>query len=392
VIIAVAVYSILIIGLGLWISMYYAKASQSVLSILDKREQPFVLFVYLIASPIAWAFYAWEPVGIANMFQQLTSNGIIGAGKSNESLSEFLARESLVFNRRRYLLFVAIVTIATAAIWVVGVTSSRNTFKFGFSQFWWSANPIYFWAVWLPLAFVILYMLLWIVIRRALAVRAINRVFDAFLIEPKLFHPDRANGFGPIGQYTAQISLLVVVAGIWVFLTIAYPMFFGQPANVKSDVLLYLLIYAIGVPIALVWPAWESHGVMKKARSQALESLAGQIRALLSTMAAEDLRMEVRPSRTDVPGARQRSSCLRALIGSASRRRPHNVHDEELPLQLERVKGKVELLQALVQQYKLIEREYRTWPFGTAVLSRYWLATIIPLILSITSIAVEIYF
>ncbi len=65
--------------------------------------------------------------------------------------------------------------------------------------------PAYFWAVWLPLVFVNVYMLVWIVLRQTMMIANIQRLLRLFAVEPVPFHPDRCSGFAPIGGYATDI-------------------------------------------------------------------------------------------------------------------------------------------------------------------------------------------
>jgi hypothetical protein len=81
--------------------------------------------------------------------------------------------------------------------------------------YWWRVVPAYFWAVWLPLVFVNVYMLVWIVIRQTIMIASIQRLLRLFAVEPVPFHPDRCSGFAPIGSYATDIVRVALIVGGW---------------------------------------------------------------------------------------------------------------------------------------------------------------------------------
>lgn len=221
--------------------------------------------------------------------------------------------------------------------------SPSNPFLYGLPAPWWLLNPFHFWIVWVPLVFVNVYMMTWIVIRQAFATVAFTRLFRVFEIDPKPFHPDKCNGFAPLGDFSTRTALIAVLFGFWVSGVISYPMFFGQPINLKLDTILALVLYVLIVPAVLIPPVWECHREMVNAKQQTLDSLAERIQGLLDETNLETM-----------------------------------VSDKEA-------------LEGLIERYRLLETELRTWPFRPLALRRFGVSAVTPLLSTAVSFVIDNY-
>ena len=67
-------------------------------------------------------------------------------------------------------------------------------------------GPAYFWGIWLPLVFINVYMLVWIVLRQTIMIANIQRLLRLFAVEPVPFHPDRCSGFAPSAATPPTLS------------------------------------------------------------------------------------------------------------------------------------------------------------------------------------------
>src|SRR5216683_3200156 len=253
------------------------------LSMYDRQEFPYDLFLYVFATPIAWIFYAQESLQVKRIFESLLENGVlIKNTPTSPSLEEFIKKEILTLNQsKRYLFIVLGLALLIVIVFVSTSFIPKNSFQFGYHEFWWRINSFYFVGVFLPLAGLNISIDIWIFTRRALTIHLLNKILGECRICPQLFHPDQSNGFAAIGDYSVNVSPLVAIAGLWVYLAIAYPTFFGESINLKYDTIIYLIIYAAVVPTFLLFPVRKIHFEMKKAKAEALEVIAKKIRPLL---------------------------------------------------------------------------------------------------------------
>ena len=356
---AIAINAILSIGLGGWLTVAFPV--HDMLSPFQSKTVFIEVFIYCIFLPSVWIFFTWEPLGILHIFQNLEKNHVLENGQGSmryATIEEFLKAEHVDFNRWSYFIIALASTICFFIIWWLATFTPQNPFWFNHRTVWWQHDPWYFWIVWVPLVYVNWYMTTWIIIRRLVTSHLIGKLLNSFRIVPRLFHPDRANGLSPIGNYPLRFAPLVTLVGIWVFLVIAYPVFFGEAINLKFDTLLYLAIYIFFIYAGLIGPVWKAHVFMKNAKQQMLESLAEQIRSLLAITQ---------------PVSDQRAVSLLE-------------HTQQQAYQPKEMIELVELIEALERKYRMVERELHPWPFNTLSLSEFLISTGIPLASTILTV------
>jgi hypothetical protein len=203
-------------------------------------------------------------------------------------------------------------------------------------------------------------MALWILVRRFTTVRIINHLMDRFFIRPRLFDPDKANGFSSIGSYAVQMAPLVMLSGIWVFLAFAYPVFFGERLNVKVDTVLYLVVYITLAPLLLIAIIRRTHEKMKRSKEQKLAAIALQIQYLISMLDSEKQGNNVgapAPQETKPDG---------------------------------NLSGQLSELETAEHLYSLVEKEQHTWPLNLANVQRYILQVTFPLITTFGSFIYQV--
>jgi hypothetical protein len=141
--------------------------------------------------------------------------------------------------------------------------------------------PVYFWAVWLPLVFVNVYMLVWIVVRQTIMIANIQRLLRLFAVEPVPFHHDRCSGFAPIGAYATDIVRVALIVGGWALVLLLSGPATGHALYVAPHTLFLVVVQVLLTPYLLLGPVWYAHRVMRRARDQALQRVADRIRAQL---------------------------------------------------------------------------------------------------------------
>lgn len=331
---AICIHGFLGIGAGIIISRFYEIRDREFLSVLDVREMPLAVFILMIVMPLIWALYAWQPKQVIQCINLLHENEVIGEAKdSRTSLGRFTCTATKSLNCDLGGLLAAIATVAIAIVWILNLSPS-NPLLHGFPYAWWDINPWYFWLCFVPLLSVSYYMMAWIVLRQIAAIAIFARLFDAFEVHPKLFHPDLCNGFAPIGDFALRLALIIIVFGCWVCMLIAFQMLFDQPINTKIDTTILLIAYVLMVPITLFPPAWSAHAVMVEAKQRALNSLAKRIQ--------------------------------------------HELYESDA----ERMVTNRDLLELLEARYDLMQREFKNWPFRPIALRNFGVSSLAPFLTS----------
>lgn len=342
---AAGAYAVMCLGAGTVISVLYERAGREFFGILDLRELPVALFVYLVAAPIIWALYGRQPWWILQIFEGLSESGVLIEPERGTTLCGFVqqavnARASKV----RYVVAAAFVGLGGVLVPVATAYGPYYRYFFGFPTSWWLINPVYFWVIWVPMVlFLPLYMVASLVVRQVVTVHALGRLFRQFDVEPRLFQPDRCNGFASVGNYAIRSGLAGLFFLLWLAIMISYPTFFKEPMRLDYTTLLPLAIYPVALPVLLLPPVMGAHTAMSKAKARALEAVAIRLRAVLSEREAE---------------------CIRTSMSLAG--------------ELER-------------KYRLMDREYRTWPFYAPTLRRLGLATVLTTVPTLVSIARDVY-
>jgi hypothetical protein len=321
---ATVLHLILVLGPGAAISYFYQQAGQVFLSLFDTRELILAAYSYLIALPTLWLFYTWQVYGVENAINYLR-----GVSEGEPSLTNFIESASKEFNKPTYLYLAILIPLTFIFVWLNSL--GRNTMDFfGLPGIWWNINRIFFWLIFIPHIFVLGYLAVWMVVRGVLAVWLFRKFFTSYRVLPKPYHYDQANGLASIGNYAIKSTLLSVPFGFWGALLIIYPMFFGNPLYFRVDNFLFLIAYILAVPILLLSPVWAAHKTMYAAKVEVLESIAVKLRGVLS-------QMEVGTNNSNA-----------------------------------------EQLEALEKKYRVVEREYKTWPFDYSSVGRLIATTAAP--------------
>jgi hypothetical protein len=225
----VGLYALLALAPGLLISAFGGRLTdREFVKLTDWRELPGALFLYLVLAPVLWTFYLWQPRLIVDVFAGLAEGGVVGAPRAagvtpdaflqgvGATLPRHVAGGPLRLSRGACLAaLAAAIAVATLVAWP---PTALPPFDRLFSEgdlYWWRVVPAYFWAVWLPLVFVNVYMLVWVVIRQTLMIANIQRLLRLFAVEPVPFHPDRCSGFAPIGAYATDVVRVALIVGGW---------------------------------------------------------------------------------------------------------------------------------------------------------------------------------
>jgi hypothetical protein len=170
-------------------------------------------------------------------------------------------------------------SVATLVVWPPTALPPFDRLVPESDVYWWRVVPAYFWAVWLPLVFVNVYMLVRIVLRQTIMIASIQRLLRLFAVEPVPFHPDRCGGFAPIGSYATNIVRVALIVGGWALVLLLSGPATGHGVYVAPHILFLVLVQVLLTPYLLLGPVWYAHRVMREARVRALARVAAGVRA-----------------------------------------------------------------------------------------------------------------
>jgi len=330
---------------------------QDFVKLTDWLELPGALFLYLVLAPVIWTFYLWQPRLIVEVFAGLAKSGAIGrALRAGTAADQVLRQTGRLFAEPAIAYGPVVVTkgallaagcvaisIATLAVWPPTAAPPLDQLVPESDLYWWRIVPAYFWAVWLPLVFVNVYMLAWIVIRQTVMIANIQRLLRHFAVEPIPFHPDGCSGFAPIGSYAVNIVRVALIVGAWALVLLVSGPITGHGLYVAPYTLFLVGVQVVLTPYLLLGPVLYAHRVMNGARERALRLVGAEIRASL-----------LAPSES--------SESLQA-----------NRYQE------------------LEARYRLVEEGYHRWPFGRTAFSRVSITAGLTLAANLAAIAYRMY-
>lgn len=338
---SLASYAVLIVGVGVQISGHYEHIGLKFMSLLNPQEFFFTCTCFLFIVPLIWSFYVWQPKGFFVVEQKLRENGVIGGSETEDKvISEFMYHQVIpMFTDKRFLTLASITILTSPFIWLTNFTRP-NVFNPGNLPLWWSLNPVYKWAIFMPLAFVNVYMTVWILCRQVIIVRSLSRLLRQFYKSVRLFHPDNCNGLAPIGHFATKLGSGGIIFGFWLSAIIGTPVLFGYPPNLKWTTLLGAVCYIIMIPTLLIPPIWEAHLIMLEYRDRTLENLGQKIHSELMSDSVQE-------------------------------------------------RGGKGLVEVLEWRYSLLERELHLWPVRVGEIKRFIVATTGPIISSVIPIVLN---
>jgi hypothetical protein len=337
-VLTVVLYLTLVVVPGLLMSAFGDPLTdREFVRLTDWRELLGSLFLYLVLAPVIWTFYLWQPRLIVDVFAGLAQSGAVGPSRRPDVAADMVLRTMgrsfveptmpgarLSLSKGTLLAVMSLaISIATLAIWPPTAQPPLDRLVPDSELYWWRVIPVYFWGVWLPLVFVNVYMLVWIVIRQTVMIASIRRLLRQFVVEPIPFHPDGCSGFAPIGSYATNIVRVALIIGGWALVLLLSGPISGHGLYVAPYTMFLVVVQVLLTPYLLFGPVWYARRVMTDARDRALQRVSNSIRAALLETDSSDASASV----------------------------PAQYHHLEA-------------------QYRLVEEGYERWPFGRTAFSK----------------------
>jgi hypothetical protein len=286
----------------------------------------------------AFYYYFRMPTYFSAMLTKLRDNGIFASDdiEVGERVSR-LAQDSRI--RAVPIFFAVVVTIFIAALTVLRTTDTG---------YWWEINRINSASV------VVNFMLIWlslsgVVISMAISGVTLNSILVKNEIRVHSLHPDKSGGFSPVGDFSFQLSVMLLLPGImvggFVWASIEADNFRYEYPVLLLEGLAYLVI----VPILFYLPVRGVHKAMVAYRDKLIKQ-----------------------------------TYARYSVENLSKYDPQN---EET---LTNVKGAVEQMDVL-KRLAVHESSYPVWPFGFRTRVGVFVNSILPLTLTFIGIVVQIF-
>ena len=311
------------------------------ISVFQKREFVLATIWIAIISQCVFGFYAWQPIGVEMLFTRLRSSGVMPGLSDDEPLSDFL-RDCLAKPLNCPWTMVVGVLYVVAVVLLVLVP---NWFGAKATPIWWSIHPLYFWTGYSAHHMVGGYVLYWGLIRQAVVVRALYILFERSEVRPKLMHPDGCMGLSAVGSYTFLLCTPVILFGLaWAVRVGLMPIATEKGPDLLATcaTCVRIGIYPVFVCAFLVVPAIAPHRALRKAREEALEKIAVQIRERL-----RDADSNPTPSNT-------------------------------------------EALNALEHRYAMVYENFTTWPFRAHVMRNFCIVAVLPLLPTVVPMVIDL--
>lgn len=101
----------------------------------------------------------------------------------------------------------------------------------------------------------------------------LRRLFTGFDVRIRPFHPDKAGGLSPLGNFTLRLSYLITASGLLLVaipITRDYVMHGTLRLVLSQDIIVGIIAYLILAPIAFFAPLSVAHSSMNLAKSSLL--------------------------------------------------------------------------------------------------------------------------
>jgi hypothetical protein len=359
---ALTAYAAFELGIGFLLSWYYTRVEpHHITSLFDFPDLLLTIVMYLVIVPVFWALYVPEPPRIVRVIDGLIATGALGRGaQERDHIRRFVGKQIAFCNRFWPLLLVAVAIPVIGAVLELPTIDKPGVDRYLFNHstdHWWHVNTPYF-VAWNVMLYVNYYILTCLLIQRICAIVIINRTLERFPPEAQLFHPDRANGFGPIGTYIVRSAPVLGMFGSLLLLLGIYPGFVQGVVSPGYDIGALSAVYGVVIPTFLVWPAWRTHTVMRRLKAQSVGAAGRRVRLALD-LANRD------PDFSPTEVVERRPGDARLGLSETATLRAWT--------------------RALIDRYQIISSEHRTWPFRRVEVSGYIFTTALPLVVATIS-------
>ncbi|MHB9138622.1 MAG: hypothetical protein ACYC4Q_04375 [Victivallaceae bacterium] len=272
------------------------------------------------------------------LFSKLRNAGVVPKLSDDKSWRKFLQDYiAKPLNQPWIMMVILILTVVTSVLGAI-----LTWFGAKANPIWWSITPFYFWGIYIIHFVIIAYFTCWALVKQIVVIRALYVLFNSFEIKPKIMHMDGCMGFSSISNYAFKFCVPLILWGCsWAMSLLFMPVTTGKEPTLVPT---YLIIglYPVFVFLFVILPSLAPHHPMKKAREEAIEKIAVQIREWLDN------------------------------VGTRA------------------ADNKTDAIKDLEHKYTIIDENYTTWPFRTRVLRNFCIVAVLPILPTVIQVATDI--
>jgi hypothetical protein len=292
-----------------------------------------VLLLLSVAFTSGYFIYLLLPTFMADTFDTLRANGVIGTYRQNSSKSisyEGFVDNLLVWANSRW--WLAIIAIITVGVWLQNVLVEHRQIPL----FW---NFFSFLVGGMPGVYIVCFTL----VRVVLMLVFINRLFLLFTIQVKPLHSDGSGGLGSLG-HIGWINVGMIFAISLIVLVVTQ-----RVAASPAEIIIVTASYLVSI-LALVvgWLALPHH-IMLQARKELLQPITDEYQQVVK---------ETMPSITGDTAS---------IVAGTER------------------------LLALQDRYKLLHDNFPVWPLEITQMRRLGVALILPALLALLPSLLDLF-
>jgi hypothetical protein len=311
-----------ILFLSWWFVWIHTTTVWSIENTLSVLLQIFIIF------PAIFLIYQLVPHSIAELFNTLQSNGVIGQPRKHSQPYENFVRQMVSWVDNGWWTLTILLLVLTYALYRLLLQEPL------------SSSPV---PYWMRVCAIICYLPMMYatgisVVRLLLALIFTNWLFSRFTLQIKPLHPDGAGGLGVMTPLLwISVGLMLWEAMLLLASFLSRSLFWLS----FSEMTLLAAIYVILTPALLIGWLIFPHRIMVRTRDELLQPLTDEYqRALLQSLSSNGY-----DTHTLVSGTRH--------------------------------------LNALKQRYDLLHDTFPTWPLEFSTLNRIGVTIVLPLILPI---------
>jgi hypothetical protein len=267
-------YVLLINSFRLLVALFYGqvRTKGNLIGFFDDPGQ----YTNMLYGAVLWSFYFWIPSGIDKVFTGLTRNKVIGGerpspqekGNRVKSYSEFVAQAMQSFNSWWFPIISMSISVAIYALAILPgyMTPSRMSTNWALNN----VPSLVLGGIWMVSS---LYAIIMLIISCLISIYWLRRIFIDFETVIRPFHPDKAGGLSPLGDFTLSLSYLITASGallVFIPITREYVLYRIFQFSLSQDIVIGIIAYLILAPIAFFAPLSVAHKSMKSAKEKIL--------------------------------------------------------------------------------------------------------------------------
>ncbi|HYM69521.1 MAG TPA: hypothetical protein VEZ44_08005, partial [bacterium] len=206
-----------------------------------------------VVLPAIWAFYGWMRRAPQSVLRDLDRRGVLDRGSED---GEYLGFTTGAWS----IIYLAGVVFALLGARVMLMNPPG-----------WNQSSRLFAQLIVPMTFVLWLMvwgILWTIVD---AVVVFGKTFGRRALSFRPFHPDRVGGLGPLKRYAQTLVSFLAVVGAGLLIDTAQGLLTGTFAR-DAILQIYLVSYAILVPVCFLASLWPAHAAMTRERDKILLS------------------------------------------------------------------------------------------------------------------------